>query len=106
MTGRPGWQRDAECARRGLDPELFFPAAGAPFDPRVFSACAACRVRMTCLRAGMAEEEAAEKIGGRVRRYGIRGGLLPRQRSMLAAGRPVRLTAPTADRNKQRRKTA
>ena len=97
MPGR--WWRRAECHIRKLDPRLFFPDVGQPIDPAVFSACSACQVRRLCLRDAMANEP---DFNGR--RYGIWGGLAAKQRTMLAAGKPVKFLIPTAMRNKQRQR--
>jgi hypothetical protein len=93
----------AECSARGLDPELFFPQLGEPIDKRVFSACWACQIRAECLRAALQMEAAAGPLYGRVRRYGVWGGLTASQRSRVAAGKRVRLLVPNADRNKDKR---
>lgn len=96
---RLGWWHRAECHVRNLDPRLFFPAPGQPIDECVFSACGACQVRRECLRDAMANEP---DISGR--RHGIWGGLTARQRTLLAAGKPVKFLIPTSMRNRQRRR--
>jgi hypothetical protein len=84
---------DAECKKRGLDPELFYPPMRQRIDPRVFQACAVCQIRMLCLRAVMRIER------GEPQRFGIWAGLTPRQRTNLAAGLPVKTTVPATTRN-------
>ena len=74
-----GWGRLAECKRRDLPPQLFFPRPKQTIDPRVFSACSACRVRRQCLTAALRLERATA-LGGRILRYGVWGGLT-KQRS-------------------------
>jgi transcription factor WhiB len=96
-----GWRQRAECAARGLDPELFYPQVGQVIDQVVFSACSACAVRRECLREAMATEP---DVHGR--RYGILGGLTARQRTNLAAGKPVKTLVKTRIRNAERRRTA
>jgi hypothetical protein len=102
-TRRPArWQARAECAIRRLDPELFFPELGEPIDARVFSACSACQVRAICLGTAMAFEKASVPPGGRIRRHGVWGGLVPKQRTRVARGKRVRLVVNTASRNGSR----
>lgn len=100
---RSNWRARSECKARGLDPDLFFPDVGEPIDPVVMSACSACQVRAQCLRTAMRAEAAAGPDGGRIRRYGIFGGLTPKQRSALAKGRKIRPLVTNATRNKSRR---
>lgn len=56
---RPAWHVQAECARRGLPTEAFFPSSAdsGNWDPRVLDACAACTVRTDCLRWALAHNE-------------------------------------------------
>jgi hypothetical protein len=75
---------------------LFYPPVGEPIDQRVFSACSGCGVREECLREAMANEP--DRTG---RRYGVWGGLTAKQRTMLAAGQPVKPFMPTARRNRK-----
>jgi hypothetical protein len=104
MNPNPGgWQALAECVRRRLDPELFYPGISEPVSPVAMSACAVCPVRAACLRFAMSEEAATVTPAGRVHRDGIWGGLTERQRSNLAAARRVRVLVPTSHRNSKRR---
>ena len=68
-----GWRDRALCA--GMDPELWFPAAGQ--SPRAKRICAACPVRAECLAFALAL--------GSVQ--GIWGGLTEAQRRRLPAAR-------------------
>lgn len=98
-----GWERFSECVIRGLDPDLFYPVDGEEIDRAVFGACNACQVRQLCLDRAMEMETPARSPDGKVRRYGVWGGLTPRQRSFLANGKHVSLIRPTRDRNRYRR---
>jgi hypothetical protein len=100
---RSTWQANAECVTRRIDPELFFPEVGQGVDPAVLSACSACPVRTQCLRTAMRDEAALGPLDGRIRRYGIRGGLTARQRTHVAAGRKIRPLVTTATRNRGKR---
>lgn len=99
----PRWQERAECVIRRLDPALFFPGISEPVDPAAVSACSACKVRGACLRWAMRAEAASAPAGSRIYRNGVWGGLTARQRSNLAAGKPVRFLVSTATRNSKRR---
>lgn len=73
------WRIDAAC--REVDPELFFPPAGpiglasAAAARRV---CAGCPVRRDCLEAALRVED------GRYGRYGMWGGMTPKERYQLS----------------------
>ena len=73
MTGHDsdpdGWRDHAECRRRQLSPELFFPTRGEHYDPAALEACQACPVSTECLTDALATNE----LGG------MRGGLTGRQ---------------------------
>lgn len=77
------WAQRARCRR--ADPELFFPddAGGGDGYQKARAICGRCPVSRTCLAAAMAEE--AER--GRNHRFGMRGGLAPRERFELSRGR-------------------
>lgn len=68
------WREHAKC--RGMDPDLFFPGMGDRRGThRALAVCAACPVRDECLEEGLHE------------RYGVWGGMAPRQRRRLPPGR-------------------
>ena len=78
IAGRGAWEVEANCL--GLDPELFFPEAGASPEPAK-AVCRGCVVRNECL---------ALALDGRVA-YGVWGGLTAAERERL--GRRPRLRA-------------
>jgi WhiB family transcriptional regulator, redox-sensing transcriptional regulator len=84
------WRDRAGCT--GHDSRLWFAELGGSGDHRYETARTICRnecpVREACLRAALVEE--AEYVGNS--RSGMRGGLTPRERMMLA-GRLHRRTA-------------
>ena len=90
-----GWRDMAACA--GSDPDLWMPPddagaeqiAGAYAEAR--RVCARCPVRVTCLRAVMAQESPTA-------RYGMWGGLTPGERTTLHRCRTGQCghTSPTA----------
>jgi len=65
------WPERAAC--KGADPESFYPEEGSRFDR---SFCRSCGVRQECLDYAMGRE----KYGAR---WGLWGGLTPRERSAL-----------------------
>lgn len=74
------WRHRAAC--RGVDPELFYPAAdsGPVFEAQVAEAktvCAGCLVRAQCLVFALAALP-----------YGIAGGLTPAERRRHRTSRP------------------
>jgi len=70
---KPNWHRDAACREH---PEVsFFPGLNESSAPAK-AICAGCLVRQECLDEAYATNE----------RYGIRGGLTVRQRSLKARG--------------------
>ena len=88
MTGyniRPtltGWADDAACI--DLPTDLFFQPDGSRIADDVYygvprRVCVGCPVRESCLDAAMVEES-----GGSDYRYGMRGGMTPRERARLA----------------------
>jgi WhiB family redox-sensing transcriptional regulator len=64
------WQDDALCAQ--TDPELFFPEKGGTTAPAK-RVCRACPVRPECLEWALDADE----------RFGVLGGLSPRERRRL-----------------------
>jgi len=57
----PDWVKDAACREH---PELsWFPSRGEPIDP-ARRVCAACAVRLECLRCGLADETLTGVWGG------------------------------------------
>jgi hypothetical protein len=77
------WQDQAECFRRDLDRDLFFPDHEDVLDFRVISACRECHVIEECLQYAMRMEDSY--IGSRTR-TGIWGGMTPAQRTRFARG--------------------
>ena len=71
------WRDWAECARRELDFDLFFPDEEGVIDLRVIHACRECPVRAMCLDYALDYE--ARTMGNF--RAGIWGGMTPRQRT-------------------------
>lgn len=69
------WRQHA--ASRGIDPELFFPAAGAGEGAEAKAVCARCPVAEQCLDFALMGNE----------RYGIWGGTSERDRRRLRAAR-------------------
>ena len=78
------WYWSAACASSKLDPETWFPheseyRGGSPNTDKAKSICKnSCTVRVECLGAVMKEE------AGQKKRFGIRGGLDPKERRKLA----------------------
>ncbi len=56
---RPAWHAQAECARRGLPTEAFFPSSAdsGNWDRRVLEACGACPVKDDCRSWALAHNE-------------------------------------------------
>jgi WhiB family transcriptional regulator, redox-sensing transcriptional regulator len=73
------WRHRAECARRDLDFDLFFPEEEGVIDFRVIQACRSCPVRRACLEYALECEERSLRDF----RSGIWGGMTPRQRTNL-----------------------
>jgi WhiB family redox-sensing transcriptional regulator len=70
---RTGWRRLSACA--GIDTDIFYPEPSTPENKADAKAvCARCDVRLECLLDAFATSE----------RFGIRGGLTPRERRTLA----------------------
>lgn len=92
------WESRAECVKRALDPELFFPAYGKKVPSEVISACSVCEVRRECFDRAMRLER-FEGMG----RHGVWAGFTGRQRTRLANGRTVIFaSANTRARSKRR----
>jgi hypothetical protein len=82
----------AQCLTEAIPLDLLYQERpGAPVDITVLRACARCPVRYECLESAMDEE------GMRVARYGIRGGLTPRERIRLARKRKKERQAETEE---------
>lgn len=85
----PAWVEEALCPE--VDPELFFPptkGGNAIKDSHYDNArriCQRCPVKTQCLEAAMAFEDGQSHYS----RYGMFGGLTPRERADLAA-KPAR----------------
>ena len=77
MTRREAWQEQAACI--GADSEAWF-SDDSEITRAAKRVCAGCPVRTTCLTAALAEED----VYGYGVRYGIRGGLDPRERRIAA----------------------
>jgi WhiB family transcriptional regulator, redox-sensing transcriptional regulator len=72
----PGWQHRAACAAPGIDPELFFPAAGErDKTTQAKQICSGCAVKAECLADALARPRDQD--------YGIRGGTTPNERRHL-----------------------
>jgi hypothetical protein len=72
------WKAGAACTRPGVNPDWFYPESMN--DPGAWAArriCAACPVARECLADALETKD----------RFGIRGGLSPKQRSNLKKGR-------------------
>lgn len=72
------WRADALCAE--IDLEIFFPGKGGDGAREARAVCTLCQVRAECLQFALDVELDSY-------RYGIYGGLNPRERSELAAER-------------------
>lgn len=77
-AGPDAWREEALCAT--TDPELFFmDGEGGSSYQTARRLCASCPVREACLDDAMAYEASAAG-----RRYGMYGGLTPKEREKLA----------------------
>lgn len=88
-VGPGDWRASAVC--RQVDPELMHPEPGQPrawADARAI--CSRCPVRTACLDAALTEEDTSSARS----RYGVRGGLTPRQRWREAERRGIRTAQP------------
>lgn len=58
-NGWPAWRARAECHRRVLPTEAFYPTSAdrENWDPRVLEACAACPAATECLQWALAHNE-------------------------------------------------
>ena len=77
IAGRGAWESEANCL--GLDPELFFPEAGASPEPAK-AVCRGCVVRDECLQLALSDRVA----------YGVWGGLTALERERLRRRPPLR----------------
>lgn len=73
------WIKQAACRAEDVDPEIFFPDNNVAGIAKARAICATCPVVRACLADCLRQE------GGRVAatRFGIYGGLSPRQRVRL-----------------------
>lgn len=84
MTSAMSWWDDAPC--KGMDNSVFFPEIGKgqssknAYDDAI-AVCEPCQYRAQCL------EFAIESEMNDIRRYGVFGGLTPREREEYFAGR-------------------
>lgn len=100
------WMRLAECVRRRVDPNLYYPETGEPISLEAVAACRACPVRLRCLKFSMVREREV-RSGGHPLRFGIWGGLTPQQRTRVAEGkRNADMTASFRDLNKNKARVA
>ena len=78
------WRKRAACL--GLDTAIFFPVKGYAAEQAATAKaiCSACPVRRDCLEDTLAYEAGGFDGGGR---YGIFGGLSPKERMREAARR-------------------
>lgn len=82
----PEWQRRSACV--DVPTEVFFPEvdcgeASQHIYDKALTYCETCTVRLECLRAAM-RNESGERC-----RYGVWGGMTPRQRVELSRSKPV-----------------
>lgn len=70
-----GWRARAAC--RDTDPDVFFPPGGRAVG-RALLICAGCPVREPCLDLALEAESEIPRL-----RYGVFGGLTPRERGAL-----------------------
>lgn len=86
-TGIAKWQLAALCARRGIDPELFFKAdTNFQLKIRLRRVCAACPVVTQCLEDNLSVP------------HGMYGGLTWRERRRLIARRTGRTELTSSER--------
>ncbi len=76
------------CRSSGEDPDLWYPAGFNTADDKqqaddARAICLACPVRVACLESTLAEEEGKSHLY----RWGVRGGLFPRERAREAKRR-------------------
>lgn len=83
--GGAGWRDHALCARLDADPEDWFPDGGRYGEDtrEAIEACTSCPVRITCLETALEHEAGLP----REMRYGVWGGLNPRERAAMDPGR-------------------
>ena len=83
MTSELAWWDDAPC--KGMDNAIFFPEVGKGHSSKgayddALAVCEACQYRRKCLDFAM-ESEVND-----IRRYGVFGGMTPREREEYFAG--------------------
>lgn len=76
----PDWYQDAACM--GLDPGVFFPEKGGSTQAAK-AVCDGCPVAEQCLTFAL-DDEGVER-----HRYGVWGGMSPRERVQAAVGVPI-----------------
>lgn len=84
MDAREEWEERALC--RGVDPFMWLPEDENGHVSRAGQAqakrlCLGCRVRLECLQLAMGREGDVSHHG----RYGVWGGMTPRERADLAS---------------------
>lgn len=62
VTGLYGWREQASCV--GIPVEMFYPEIHTNISPLVQKVCAACPVRVECLKEGFAVSEGFGAWGG------------------------------------------
>ena len=75
-AGDRRWQERANCL--GVDPDLFFPARGAP-TKEAKAVCGGCEVKMECLEYALRHGE----------KFGIWGGMSERERRRIRRQRAL-----------------
>lgn len=80
------WHTLAAC--RGMDTTIFYPRVGENATEAKL-VCAGCDVRAECLTTALADEATGH-------RFGVRGGLTPRERDDEARRRRIRFVRPPA----------
>jgi WhiB family transcriptional regulator, redox-sensing transcriptional regulator len=84
------WRSKAAC--RGMDPEDWFPESARGRDAKVIQTVTELEAKATCLSCDVADEclaRALEIEGGKstANRFGIWGGLTPKERAAVARRR-------------------
>ena len=82
----PSWQTEAACL--GHDPSWWFPSKLVQTTAMAKAVCAGCPVREQCLELALAELDVADgDTETTALRFGILGGLSPKERTALARQR-------------------
>lgn len=76
------WHDDAAC--KGMGQTIFFPVKGQSLTPAK-TVCAGCPVREECLTVALEDEATGH-------RFGVRGGMSPRERDEEARRRRIQFT--------------